>query len=52
MAYHNVHPEVIEAVSTGQIQGIDNLITDKIQIEDVLKKGYLTLLNQGDEHSE
>ncbi|KAF5350471.1 hypothetical protein D9756_008628 [Leucocoprinus leucothites] len=50
MAYDNVHAEVIEAVAGGHIQGIEELITDSIQIEDVVKKGYLELLNKGDEH--
>jgi threonine dehydrogenase-like Zn-dependent dehydrogenase len=52
MAYDNhAYPEVIQAVASGKIQGIEELITDRIQIEDIVTKGYLTLLSQ-DEHSE
>jgi len=50
VAYDNALTEVIEAISSGQIQGLDNLITDRIEMEEIVKKGYLTLLNQGDEH--
>ncbi|KAJ3552726.1 hypothetical protein NP233_g12811 [Leucocoprinus birnbaumii] len=37
--HDNVYPEVIEALANGQIQGIQELITERIQIEDVVKKG-------------
>lgn len=50
VAYDNAHTEVIEAIASGQIQGLGDLITDRIEMEDIVKKGYLTLLNQGDEH--
>ncbi len=52
MAYNNAYPEVIEAIAQGYIQGIEDLITDKIQIEEVVEKGFLALLNRGDMHSE
>lgn len=51
MAYNNAHPVVIEAISRGEIQGIEELITDKIEIEDVVEKGFLALLDRGDGHS-
>ena len=51
MAHDNVHPEVIEAIASGRIQGLDDLITDRIEMEDIVKKGYLILLNEGDKHS-
>ncbi|KAL9709231.1 hypothetical protein Ac2012v2_007585 [Leucoagaricus gongylophorus] len=50
VAHDNVHPEAIEAIASGRIQGLDDLITDRIEMEDIVKKGYLTLLNEGDKH--
>lgn len=51
MAYNNAHPIVIEAITRGEIYGIEELITDKIEIEELVEKGFLALLDRGDRHS-
>ncbi|TFK73163.1 alcohol dehydrogenase GroES domain protein [Pluteus cervinus] len=47
-AYDRIHSEVLEAVAAGKILGIEKLITRKIAIEDVVEKGFKTLLADKD----
>jgi len=46
--YAGIHPEVIEAVAASRITGIEELITRKIAIEDVMERGFLALLKEKD----
>ncbi|KAF8961445.1 chaperonin 10-like protein [Flammula alnicola] len=48
IAYSGIHPEVLEAVAAGKIPGIEDLITRKIAIEDVVEQGIMALLHQKD----
>ncbi|KAF9011734.1 alcohol dehydrogenase GroES domain protein [Cyathus striatus] len=48
LCYDRVHAELIQAVAEGKIPGIEELITSKIAIEDVVEKGFLALLNEKD----
>jgi hypothetical protein len=50
LAYDRVHPEVIEAVAAGKFGGIEDLITAKIPIDDVVEKGFKALLNDKAAH--
>jgi len=43
--YADVHKDVIEAIATGKIQGIEELITHKISIDDVVAQGFEALIN-------
>jgi hypothetical protein len=43
-----VHPELLEAMAAGKISGIEELITRRVAIEDVVEKGFLTLVNDKD----
>ncbi|KAF9477659.1 alcohol dehydrogenase GroES domain protein [Pholiota conissans] len=46
LAYTGIHPELIAAIAAGKITGIEELITKKISIDDVVEKGILSLLNE------
>ncbi|KAG5352462.1 hypothetical protein C0989_002172 [Termitomyces sp. Mn162] len=50
-AYDRVHPELLEAVAAGKIPGIEDLITRRIALEDVVEKGFKALLHNKDAHS-
>jgi threonine dehydrogenase-like Zn-dependent dehydrogenase len=46
IAYDRVHPDlIIEAIAAKKIIGIEDLVTSKIAIEDVVEKGFQVLLN-------
>ncbi|KAF8229168.1 theronine dehydrogenase [Tricholoma matsutake] len=45
IAYDGIHPEVLIAVAAKKIVGIEDLITSKIAIEDIIEKGFQALLN-------
>ncbi|KAF9461749.1 alcohol dehydrogenase GroES domain protein [Collybia nuda] len=47
-AYDRVHPELLEALEAGKITGIEQLITRRVALEDVVEKGFLALLNDKD----
>ncbi|KAF8064978.1 alcohol dehydrogenase GroES domain protein [Lyophyllum atratum] len=47
-AYDRVHPELIEAIAAGKIPGLEELITRKIALEDVVEKGFRALLDDKD----
>ncbi|GJJ15462.1 hypothetical protein Clacol_009740 [Clathrus columnatus] len=46
--YVGVHPEVIEAVADGRLSGVDQLITSRISLEDVVKDGIEKLITDKD----
>ncbi|KAF9461748.1 alcohol dehydrogenase GroES domain protein [Collybia nuda] len=47
-SYDRIHPELLEALASGKITGVEQLITRKVAIEDVVEKGFLTLVNDKD----
>ncbi|KAG6907319.1 hypothetical protein DXG01_009438 [Tephrocybe rancida] len=47
-SYDRVHPELLEAIGSGKIPGLEDLITSKISIDDVVEKGFHALLNNKD----
>lgn len=49
-AYDRVHPELLEAIGAGKIAGLEDLITSKIALEDVVEKGFRALLENRDAH--
>lgn len=51
-AYNGIHPEMLEAVAAGKFKGLENLITRKIAIEDLVEKGILALLHEKDKHGQ
>lgn len=50
--YVDVHKDVIEALSSGKIQGLETLITGKIPIEKVVPEGFEALVNDRENQSE
>jgi len=46
LGYDRVHAELIEIIAAGKITGIEELITSKIAIEDVVEHGFLALLKK------
>ncbi|GLB39685.1 putative alcohol dehydrogenase GroES-like domain [Lyophyllum shimeji] len=48
LAYDRVHPELLEAVAAEKIPGLEELITSKIALEDVVEKGFRALLDDKD----
>ncbi|KAH9474414.1 (R,R)-butanediol dehydrogenase [Psilocybe cubensis] len=47
-AYTGIHPELLEAVAAGEIKDLEDLITKKIHIDDVVEEGIKALLNEKD----
>jgi hypothetical protein len=43
---------VIEAVASGKIQGIEELITKKISIDNIIEQGFQSLIHDKDHQSE
>jgi len=48
VCYTGVHKDVIEAVARGHITNVEDLITSKITLEDVVAKGYEALVRDKD----
>ncbi|KAF5384211.1 hypothetical protein D9615_003458 [Tricholomella constricta] len=49
-AYDRVHPKLLEAIAEGKITGLEDLITGKIALENVVEKGFRALLDNRDAH--
>jgi len=49
-AYNGIHPEMLEAAAAGKFKGIEEFITRKIAIEDLVEKGIMALLLEKDKH--
>ncbi|KAJ3517081.1 hypothetical protein NLJ89_g735 [Agrocybe chaxingu] len=49
IVYRGDHPELLEAVAAGKLQGLEDLITRKIAIEDVVEQGFKALINEKDQ---
>jgi len=47
-SFDRVHSELFEAVAEGRITGIEDLITSKISIQDIIEQGFKKLLNEKD----
>lgn len=43
-----VHAELIQAVASGKLTGLEELITSKIALEDTVEKGIMALINEKD----
>ncbi|KAF8639232.1 hypothetical protein AX17_001717 [Amanita inopinata Kibby_2008] len=48
ICYDNDHPEVLAAVAAGKIAGIEELISRKIALDDIVEKGMEALSNEKD----
>jgi hypothetical protein len=44
MGYGGEYPTALRALATGRISGIEDLVTKKIQLQDVVQEGLLPLL--------
>ncbi|KAK7437222.1 hypothetical protein VKT23_018664 [Stygiomarasmius scandens] len=42
-AYTGIHPELIQTVADGKFKGLEELITKRVQLEDVVEKGVKVL---------
>ena len=47
--YAGDHPELLQAVGQGYFAGLENLITRKIGLEDLVDKGIKGLIHEKDE---
>lgn len=52
LGYDRAHGELLEAVGAGKFQGLEKLITKKIELEDVVNEGIVSLLNEKDTQGE
>ncbi|EKM78294.1 hypothetical protein AGABI1DRAFT_129413 [Agaricus bisporus var. burnettii JB137-S8] len=52
VGYDRVHEEVISLIASGKIKGIDELITKRISLDDVVEEGIKKLLSEKDKHSQ
>ncbi|KAG6820501.1 hypothetical protein H0H93_016308 [Arthromyces matolae] len=50
--YDRVHAELLEAVGSGRLTGLEDLITKKIALTHVIEEGFNTLLHNRDEHAQ
>ncbi|KAL0946165.1 hypothetical protein HGRIS_012428 [Hohenbuehelia grisea] len=48
LCYDRIHPELIEAMAAGKIPDVEDLITRKIPIEEVVQNGFEKLLHEKD----
>jgi len=46
--YTGIHPELLQAVSSGRLPGVEGLITSKVRLDDVVEKGIKVLLSEKD----
>lgn len=51
-AYTGIHPEVLDVVASGKITNLEDLITKKIALEDLVEGGILPLLNEKETQGE
>nr|VWP01421.1 Aspartyl proteinase [Ganoderma boninense] len=49
LAYNRVHGEMLEAVAAGKFDGLENLITRRITLEELVEKGIKALMYEKDE---
>ncbi|CAA7263285.1 unnamed protein product [Cyclocybe aegerita] len=48
IVYRGDHPELLEAVAAGKLQGLEDLVTRKIALEDVVDQGFKALIDEKD----
>ncbi|KAK2460810.1 hypothetical protein APHAL10511_007280 [Amanita phalloides] len=48
ICYQNDHPDVIAAVASGKINGLEDFISRRIALDDVVEKGFEALLKEKD----
>ncbi|KAF8352039.1 alcohol dehydrogenase GroES domain protein [Amanita rubescens] len=48
ICYENDHPDVIAAVASGKISGLQDFISRRISLDDVVEKGFEALLKEKD----
>ncbi|KAF9460064.1 alcohol dehydrogenase GroES domain protein [Collybia nuda] len=48
--YTGIHPELLQAVGSGKLSGIESLVTSKVSLEDVVDKGIKSLLTEKDKN--
>ncbi|KII91678.1 hypothetical protein PLICRDRAFT_38498 [Plicaturopsis crispa FD-325 SS-3] len=48
IGYDRVHEDVIHAIASGQLSNLEDLITSKIAIEDVVEEGFKKLIREKD----
>ncbi|KAF8730359.1 hypothetical protein AX14_005597 [Amanita brunnescens Koide BX004] len=46
ICYENDHPDVIAAVASGKISGLDEFVSRRISLDDVVEKGFEALLKE------
>ncbi|KAF7762447.1 hypothetical protein Agabi119p4_9040 [Agaricus bisporus var. burnettii] len=50
VGYDRVHEEVLSLIASGKIKGLDELITKRISLDDVVEEGFKKLLSEKDKH--
>lgn len=48
--YTGIHPELLQVVASGRLSGIENLITGRVSLDEVVEKGIKSLLTEKDKH--
>lgn len=48
--YTGIHPELLEVVASGRFGNLQELITRKVALDDVVEKGIKALLHEKDSH--
>lgn len=46
ICYENDHPDVIAAVASGKISGLDDFVSRRISLDDVVEKGFEALIKE------
>ncbi|KAF9456698.1 alcohol dehydrogenase GroES domain protein [Collybia nuda] len=49
-SYTGIHPELVQAVASGRLSGIEDLVTARVPLEEVVERGIKALLNDKDKH--
>ncbi|EKM78295.1 hypothetical protein AGABI1DRAFT_41723 [Agaricus bisporus var. burnettii JB137-S8] len=52
VGYDRVHEEVLSLIASGKIKGLDELITKRISLDDVVEEGFKKLLSEKDKHGQ
>ena len=52
VGYDREHGELLQAIAAGQFQGLEKLVTKKIDLEDLVEQGIKSLINEKDTQSE
>jgi hypothetical protein len=52
IGYDRVHEEVISMIASGKLKGIEELITKRISLDDIVDEGIKKLLSEKDKHGQ